>query len=348
MKKNEFFFKSKDNETNIHMVIWEPDGTINAIVQVVHGELEHMGMYEEFAEYYTRGGILVVGIDLIGHGFSTNNETRKMVLNREGAYEDLVSDIDTCVEYVKGLHVGVPYVLMGISFGSVLVRNYLIKYPKKIDGSILIGECDVNNMKLNLLERQVRKEIKKYGDISASLKYKKIINRWNKKIKNNNTSYDWMNKSNEMINKYINDQLRGVDVTNCYFREMILALRNIQGIDKIKNMDTNKPILIMAGKEDVSTNYGKDARKLCDKFKKCNIYEVMVKIMEDNRHDIMHDDNRYKVYDYIYGWISQKIYRGIAARRDEVLVDGVENAQEQQDKYLRAVREKQAKEKYKE
>ena len=73
MKKEEFYFDSRDGETSIHGVRWMPDkGAEGArgIIQIVHGMEEYVGRYEDFAEFMTSNGFIVTGEDHLGHGGS--------------------------------------------------------------------------------------------------------------------------------------------------------------------------------------------------------------------------------------------------------------------------------------
>ena len=61
MNKKKFGFLSSDQKTKIHAVRWEPDqGEIQGILQISHGMVEYVERYEEFAEYLTKQGFLVV------------------------------------------------------------------------------------------------------------------------------------------------------------------------------------------------------------------------------------------------------------------------------------------------
>ena len=71
MKREDIFYASRDNETQIHAVKWTPDAeNVVAIVQLVHGMAENVERYEAFAEFLTARGIVVVGNDHLGHGKS--------------------------------------------------------------------------------------------------------------------------------------------------------------------------------------------------------------------------------------------------------------------------------------
>ena len=76
MEKETFQFLSKDGRTKIHAVKWFPDdGQVRAVMQITHGMVEYIERYEEFAEYLTRRGFLVVGHDHLGHGASISSES---------------------------------------------------------------------------------------------------------------------------------------------------------------------------------------------------------------------------------------------------------------------------------
>ena len=49
--KKEFYFPSKDGNTEIHTVEWEPEGEVKAVLQLCHGMVEYIERYEELAEY---------------------------------------------------------------------------------------------------------------------------------------------------------------------------------------------------------------------------------------------------------------------------------------------------------
>ena len=109
MKILENYFLSSDNKTNIHMVEFVPDTQVIGIIQVIHGVTEHIMRYKDIAEYCTGLGYLVVGIDLSGHGLSTNNGSIKMYFGREGSFNYVVEDANTCLKIIKEKYSNVPY-----------------------------------------------------------------------------------------------------------------------------------------------------------------------------------------------------------------------------------------------
>ena len=68
MITKQFSFLSADRHTRIYAVKWLPDNQqYNAVLQITHGMMEHIMRYQEFAEFLTTQGFLVVGHDHLGH-----------------------------------------------------------------------------------------------------------------------------------------------------------------------------------------------------------------------------------------------------------------------------------------
>ena len=91
MKQEEFYYLSSDNKTNIHTVMWIPEGNIKGVVQIVHGITENIFRYEQLAEFLTSNGIAVVGNDLIGHGLSISD--KKMYFGPICSWNFIVNDV---------------------------------------------------------------------------------------------------------------------------------------------------------------------------------------------------------------------------------------------------------------
>ena len=306
MRKNELFFRSSDNLTNIHMVMWEPDSKAKAVVQITHGVTEHIMRYEEIAKYLTERNIAVVGIDLLGHGLSTTDE-KKMYFGGEGSWDFVVQDIKKCMEQTKELYPDVPYVLLGFSLGSYLVRTYLINYPESVNGSIIVGTGQISNFEISLALSVAKSESKKYGDSQATEKIRSLtFDTYNKKFKPNRTKYDWLCKSNDMLDNYINDPLRGTAMSSGLFREMLMGMKYTGNKNNVLKMNKNIPILFLSGSCDAVGNFGKGVNKTYQLFKSCGVKDVELKIYDGLRHDILHEDSRYDVFEKIFNWLDSK------------------------------------------
>lgn len=304
----EFNFLSSDNETNIHMVMWEPKNEAKLIVQIIHGVTENIMRYEELAHFLNERDILVVGIDLLGHGLSTNSGNKKMYFGKEGSWFDVVKDVDTCLSIVKKDYPNIPYVMLGFSLGSFLLRTYLIDYPNNCDGGIIIGTGQTPNFQIVLAQMVVKNEAKKYGDNVATEQIRKLtFETYNKKFAPNRTPYDWLCSNNEELDKYINDPLRGEAMTVGLFREMLSGMKYTGNIRNIKKMNKDIPILLLSGSQDPVGDFGKGFDKAIRRFKRANIQSISSILYSNLRHDILHENIRLKIYNDIYIWLEKKI-----------------------------------------
>ena len=140
VKKEDFYFDSRDGEHKIHAVRWIPDIDKPAcILQVVHGMAEYIDRYDDFARFLADRGILVVGDDHLGHGKTVNPGEPYGYFCKEDAPTVLVRDEHRLKKMMHEQHVGVPYIILGHSMGSFITRNYLLKYGRGIDGAIIVG-----------------------------------------------------------------------------------------------------------------------------------------------------------------------------------------------------------------
>ena len=85
MKKEEFYFDSRDGKNKIHAVRYTPDdGVVCCVVQIVHGMSEYVERYEELAQFLTEKGFVVTGEDHLGHGKTVpEGGTYRVVLNSD-------------------------------------------------------------------------------------------------------------------------------------------------------------------------------------------------------------------------------------------------------------------------
>ena len=72
--KKEFTYPSRDGVTQIHGIMWMPEGEVKAVLQICHGMVEYIDRYDEFAGFLAEQGYCVVGHDHLGHGKSIQSE----------------------------------------------------------------------------------------------------------------------------------------------------------------------------------------------------------------------------------------------------------------------------------
>lgn len=308
MKVQEFYYPSKDGKSKIHAVKWLPDREPLAILQIAHGVTEYILRYESLAKYLTEKGFIVVGNDHLGHGNSIATGSEPMYFGKEGSWNYVVGDIDECKKAITKDFPNLPYFILGFSLGSFVVRTYLIDYPQKLSGVILIGTGQVPKIQINIAKLVAKREAKKVGEDHTSPTIKAMtFGTYNKIFAPNITDYDWLCASQTSLDKYISDPNRGQNLSAGLFREMLTGMNYTSNKKNIQKMNLDTPILLLSGDKDPVGDCGKGVTKVYNSYKAIGIKDVTMKLYPNLRHDILNEDIKEDIYKNIYEWLKSKI-----------------------------------------
>lgn len=97
-------------ERNNHAVMWTIPHP-KAVLQIVHGMIEHIERYDEFARFANQAGYLVVGHDHVGHGNTVVEPADYGHFSKD--WQTLVADVHTLQVEVKQKYPNIPYIIMG-------------------------------------------------------------------------------------------------------------------------------------------------------------------------------------------------------------------------------------------
>jgi acylglycerol lipase len=110
---------------------WLPDGTVRAVVVLVHGVAEHSGRYAALAGSLASRGIAVEAMDHRGHGRS---EGRRVWVDRFDQYLD---DFGQFINLVQKRHPAKPLFIFGHSLGGTITTLYALERKPQIRGIVL-------------------------------------------------------------------------------------------------------------------------------------------------------------------------------------------------------------------
>lgn len=306
IKREEFTFDSRDQKTKIHAIKWLPETEkVVCVVQLVHGMSEYIARYDEFARFLAAHGIVVVGNDHLGHG-----ETAKEAGMPFGFFCDqdpatvVVRDVHRLKKITQEQYLGVPYIIIGHSMGSFILRNYLMRYGKGIDGAILLGTGNQSKALINTANILTKILTVFQGKTHKSLFINALaFGGYEKRVENRKTTIDWFSSDAGMVDKYMEDELCGFTFTLNGFStlfELILRTRNPEGLEQIPK---KLPILIASGEEDPVGDYGEGPKKLYDAYLNLDLTRVQLKLYNGCRHELLNEGIREQVYKDLLNWI---------------------------------------------
>jgi alpha-beta hydrolase superfamily lysophospholipase len=308
VKKEEFYYDSSDKITKIHGIKWIPDGEVKGILQISHGMLEHMDRYHEFASYIADKGILVAGNDHLGHGYSLMNEEDRGYFSKDNGNKTVIEDMHKLSQILKAEYKGVPYFILGHSMGSFLLRQYITIYSEKLDGAIIMG---TGNQPYALLKAGIiitrLIALFKGWRYRSSFVDKLALGNNNNKFEPARTRADWLSKDNNKVDEYIADKrINFVFTLNAYYN-MFKGMEGLYKESNLQNMDKELPVIFMSGAKDPVGNFSKDVKKVYEEFKAIGMKKLDIKIYDDDRHEILNENDRETVYVDIEKWILRRI-----------------------------------------
>ncbi|MCR4728938.1 MAG: alpha/beta hydrolase [Lachnospiraceae bacterium] len=305
MRREDFYFDSRDNCTKIHAVRWEPETDKPVcILQIVHGMAEHVDRYEGFAEYLVNKGFVVVAEDHLGHG-KTVTDGRYGYFCKNDPATVVVRDVHRLKKLTQEKYPGVPFYILGHSMGSFILRNYLFRYGKGIDGAIIMGTGQQPKY-LGIGLKCMSALVSLFG---GAAKPSNFINgasfgAYSKKIENPRTGYDWLTKDSAIVDKYIADPECGFVFTANGFKTLAELVLRLHKKSNLSKMPVTLRVLIVSGGEDPVGDYGAGPKKVYDSFIAEGMQRVSLKIYDGDRHEILNETDKEQVYDDIYQWIT--------------------------------------------
>ncbi len=305
IKREELYFDSRDNKNKIHAVKWVP-GTEKprCILQIIHGMAEYIERYDEFARFMAEKGILVTGEDHLGHGKSVGeNGTYGYFCERDAATV-VVRDSHRLKKMVQEQYPGVPYVILGHSMGSFILRNYLCRYGTGIQAAIIVGTG--MQPKVLIMAGKAVAAVQKVFTGSkhpSNLLNALFFGTFNKRIPDEKTQMDWLTKEERIVDAYLEDPLCGFTFTVNGFQTLLELLNRLHKRENLEKMPRELPVLFVAGEEDPVGNYGKGVKKAYQSFLDIGMKNVKMKLYENDRHELLNEMDREQVYGELYSWM---------------------------------------------
>ena len=297
--KREFYYPSRDGVTKIHAIEWIPEGEVTAVLQMCHGMVEYIDRYHEFADFLTKHGVYVVGHDHLGHGKSVVSQEKLGFFHETDGNAYVIADIQQLRMQTAKKYPGVPYFIMGHSMGSFLVRQYLGLYSGGLSGAIIMGTGEQPSLVVNAgkLVCKIIAAIKGW-DYRSKFVNNLAVGAYEKKM-----GAAWLSKNPENVKKYHEDPLCGFIFTVNAYYHMFSGIAKMNQQEKEGKVAKSLPLLFVAGKDDPVGNYGKGVENVYNKYKKCGYQDVQLKLYEEDRHEILNEEDKDVVFQDILTWL---------------------------------------------
>ena len=309
MKAKKYTHISGTDKLELSVLRFEPDSPdeIKGIVQLVHGMNEYKERYIPFMEYLTDHGYITVIHDHRGHGASVKTPD-DLGYMYEGGYEAFIEDaheitLETKAYAKELIKEELPFILLGHSMGSMVVRCYLRKYDADIDKLVVIG-CPSKKpgMKPGLALINIVTKLKGEHTVSKFIS-DLVMGDYEKNFKKEEVPHMWVNSDPEKVKKYNEDPLCNYMFTLNGYKNLVklTMLTYTDGGYVMKN--PSLPIRFFSGADDPCAVSEKAFNAAMELLRKQGYTDVDGKMYPGMRHEILNESGKEMVYDDILEFI---------------------------------------------
>lgn len=251
-----------------------------AVVQILHGVGEHAGRYEHVAAALNQAGYSVYADDHLGHGLTGmaqwGGDRAKLGKLGPGGLRAAENAIEMLTAIIRQENPGIPLVLLGHSWGSLMAQRIINREPKAYEAVVLSGSA--YRMPGSMEGGDLNKAHKHLGD----------------------TGFEWLSRDLDVARAFVADELAfGGKVIDLFGPIEAVKLFGLPS----KHLPAKLPLYIVSGSDD-PLSIGHSVTKLGDAYRKrSGMTDVTVKIYQGARHEVFNETNKAEVLGDLVTWL---------------------------------------------
>ncbi len=295
-KESMYTLKSESDGLELQGYIIEPEGEYKGIIQMVHGMCEYKERYRDLMTYFADNGYVCAMHDHRGHGHSVKSED-DLGYFYEGGGTAVIEDVHQETVWLKEKYgTDVPFILLGHSMGSFVVRCYLQKYDAEIDKLLVLGSPSQNAAAGIGLALAKFLSAVKGGHAHSKLLDGMVSSAYEKRYAEENTPHAWVCSDKELVARYNTDKYCNYTFTiNGYVALVYLTKQTY-----VKNgwgmKNSNLPIKFFSGEGDPCAVNRKQFLQAVQFLRDRGYSNVSEKMYAGMRHEIHNEPGKAQPY----------------------------------------------------
>jgi len=267
--------------SEIHVHVWPATAAERGVVHFLHGVGEHALRYVHLAQALTSHGFALYADDHLGHG-ATGTASGTLGKLPERQNRAAVDAAEAVSRFVRDRHPGLPFVLAGHSWGSLLAQQLLLRAPHRYQGVVLTGTALALPGYLN------------GGDL-------------NKRFVGDETGLQWMSRDDDYRASFAADPLcfdiGAAPAWNLLGAAQLLSLPPAARRGRLDDV----PVLIVVGSEDSLGFGGRGPRALASVYRRrAKLSDVTLRVYPGARHAVLDETNRDEIVAGILEWLEER------------------------------------------
>lgn len=268
-----------------------PETAVVGYFQVVHGMAEHIGRYDRFLSDLAAQGYIAFGHDHLGHGHTVSDGAELGHIADKNGWRLLADDVAAVRHHVMAAYPArVPYLLMGHSMGSFVVRTASVLHGPP-DGLVVMGTGGPNPLSgTGLLVIRLVKALRGGKYRSAFLK-KLIFGSYDRGFSSGDGGDLWLSADPANRDAYHADPLCGFPFSAAAMEDLVRLQRFANSRAFFSGMG-DTPVLLVSGGDDPVGGHGRGVTAVYERLRKSGT-PVEMKLYSGLRHEILNEGAAY-------------------------------------------------------
>jgi alpha-beta hydrolase superfamily lysophospholipase len=306
MAFKELDFPSWNGRDRVQAWIYTPIRKPRGIVQVVHGLGEHSRRYLHLILKLNEAGFIVSADDHVGHGKTAALSNTWGDYGAKG-YLTTTEDEKSLHDIVTKEHPGLPFVMFGHSWGSMIARSFAARHGSLLRGLVICGTCGVMNG-MDAVARALKALIDagKGGERDPAF-LGQMFAGWTDRYENPAGPSDWVSGDPGVVADHGADPFNNLanPPTNQSNYDLAALVAAITGREWAEKVPAALPVYNIAGDQDPVGNYGEGVYAVANWLAETGHRRVTTRLYSGHRHEIHNDrDIREEVTDGIIAFIN--------------------------------------------
>ena len=282
----EIEFPSRNGRDIIHGWVYEPTVPARAVVQIVHGLGEHSRRYLRLITRLLDAGFVVAADDHAGHG-KTATVSGVWADAGDAADEVVVADELTLMDAVAARHPGLPYVVYGHSWGSMIARGVAAAAPDRLAGLVLGGiAAGMDGLEQQIDRAALAAEPDQAAPADAYLAG--MFDGFTDRYGPDAGPTSWVARDAEVVRDHGLDPLNnfGAPMSIRFLRGFVDLYDKVNAEEWYGRVPVGLPVLILAGDQDPVTGYGEGAYRVANRLVASGHPDVRTRVYTGFRHEV--------------------------------------------------------------
>lgn len=271
----------------INLAVWDQvEGEIKGVVQILHGMVEHIKRYDEFARFLNAHGYVVLGDDHRGHGVTAQGNLG--VVPDGDCFADTVEDAILIGKYARETYKA-PLLVFGHSYGSFLTQRYIQKCGE-MKAVVLCGSAcmDIPDVKAGLCVAKMQAAL--FGEKKkANLIRKMSFGPYNNAFKEEKKENAWLTRDDVRREAYNADPMCNYTMSIGFYTSFFSALSKLYSPEALSGISKDLPVFIISGDRDPVGGMGKLINRLYEVYKDNGLSRIEVKLYPEARHELLNE-----------------------------------------------------------